>query len=233
MKTIAIIPARGGSKRLPGKNIRSFLGRPLITWSIRFAVDCGLFDRVLVSTDSEQIAEISRAAGVDVPYLRSAHLAGDHASSVDVVLDVLTREQNKNDTFDVVALLQPTSPIRDVSRWQAAFSCLGEGSWDAVVGVTPAKSHPFHVFERSAEGSLRPFFGADGLQMRSQDLPQAVQVAGNMYLVRSQVLQSERSFFPARTAGVVCDKPYEALDIDTEADWIVAEALAKHFSRST
>jgi CMP-N-acetylneuraminic acid synthetase len=228
VKTLAVIPARGGSKRLPGKNVKPFLGVSLIGWSIRFARRMERFDRIVVSTDSEAIAAASRAEGIEVPYLRPAALATDTASSVEVVRDVLAREGS----YDLVALLQPTSPMREASRWHEAYSHLDRVDCDAVIGVTPAHPHPFHVFHWNEGGRLKPFNDPRGIELRSQDMPPAVHVAGNMYLIRSAVLEAERSFFPARTTGVLCDCPFEAVDIDTEADWIAAEALARHYGRS-
>lgn len=230
MGTLAVIAARGGSKRLPGKNVRPFLGVALIRWSIRFAQSLGRFDRVVMSTDSEEIAAESREAGLDVPNLRPANLATDTASSVDVVLDVLTRESSEHRSYDHVALLQPTSPMRDQDRWVEAFDRIG--SCDAVIGVAPARSHPFHVFKTADDGMLTPFANSKGLEFRSQDLPPAVAVAGNMYLIHTNVLERQGTFFPARTIGVVCDRPYEAVDIDTEDDWIVAEALGRQYGRT-
>jgi N-acylneuraminate cytidylyltransferase len=211
--------------------VKPFLGVPLIGWSIRFARRLDRFDRIVVSTDSEEIAAASRAEGIDVPYLRPAALATDTATSADVVLDVLARER-QHGPFDVVALLQPTSPMREPSRWHEAFSHLGRPDCDAVIGVAPAHPHPFHVFHWQANGHLAPFNDPGSIELRSQDLPPAVYVTGNMYLIRSAVLEAERGFFPARTAGVLCDQPFEAVDIDTEADWIAAEALARHHGRS-
>lgn len=230
MGTLAVIAARGGSKRLPGKNVRPFLDVPLIRWSIRFAQSLGRFDRIVMSTDNEEIAAESREAGLDVPYLRPANLATDTASSVDVVLGVLAREKSERRTYDYVALLQPTSPMRDQDRWVEAFDRIG--SCDAVIGVAPVRSHPFHVFMTAGDGLLAPFTNAEGLGLRSQDLPPVVAVAGNMYLIRADVLEQQRTFFPAKTIGIVCDRPYEAVDIDTEDDWIVAEALGRRYGRA-
>lgn len=232
LKTLAIIPARGGSKRLPGKNTRSFLGVPLINWSISFAKKMNRFDKIIVSTDSDEIASASRDAGIDVPYLRPAALATDTASSADVALDILNRERQSQRSYDLVALLQPTSPMREASRWHEAFSCLEQDNCDAAIGVAPVRDHPFHVFHREDGNGLRPFSNPQGLHLRSQELPDAVYVTGNMYLIRRVVLEQHKGFFPPRTSGVLCDQPYEAVDIDTEADWVAAEALAKHYGRS-
>jgi CMP-N-acetylneuraminic acid synthetase len=232
LKTLAIIPARGGSKRLPGKNVRSFLGVPLIYWSIRFAQNMDRFDKIAVSTDSDEIASASREAGIEVPYLRPAPLATDTASSADVLLDVLARERENGRSYDLVALLQPTSPMRETSRWHEAFARIEQGDCDAVIGVAPVRNHPFHVFHWKDGTVLKPFSNPQGLRLRSQELPQAVYVTGNMYLIRCAVLEQYKSFFPPRTCGILCDQPYEAVDIDTEADWVAAEALATYYDRS-
>ncbi|MBR1363459.1 acylneuraminate cytidylyltransferase family protein [Bradyrhizobium ottawaense] len=232
MKTLAIIPARGGSKRLPGKNTKRFLGVPLIAWSIRFAQRQQWFDKVVVSTDSEEIADASRAEGVDVPYLRPATFASDTATSAAVVLDILARERRIGNSFDLIALLQPTSPVREPSRWTEAFAHIDGGVADAVIGVAPAHPHPNHAFHWEQGGKLRPFADGKQITLRSQDLPPVVYVAGNMYLIRSTVLEAQGGFFPPRTVGVLCDQPCEAVDIDTEADWVAAEALAKHYGKS-
>jgi len=232
LKTLAVIPARGGSKRLPSKNVRSFLGAPLIAWSIRFAKAYGRFDSIVVSTDSEEIAAASRTEGVEVPYLRPPALATDTAASTDVVLDVLARERRLKKDYDLVALLQPTSPVRLPSRWQHAFAHIESDDCDAVIGVAPVRSHPFHVFEQDEGGRLRPFSQSRGTSLRSQDLPPVVHVVGNMYLIWCSVLERTRTFFPPRTVGVLCDQPCEAFDIDNEADWVAAEALARHYGIS-
>ncbi|MBR0994720.1 acylneuraminate cytidylyltransferase family protein [Bradyrhizobium japonicum] len=232
MKTLAIIPARGGSKRLPGKNTKSFLGVPLIAWSIRFAQRQQRFDKVIVSTDAEEIADASRAEGVDVPYLRPAALATDTATSAAVALDILARERQIGNSFDLVALLQPTSPVREPPRWTEAFAHIDRGVADAVIGVAPAHPHPNHAFHWEQGGKLRPFAEGKQITLRSQELPPVVYIAGNMYLIRSTVLEAQGGFFPPRTVGVLCDQPCEAVDIDTEADWVAAEALAKHYGKS-
>ena len=227
MRTLAIIPARGGSKRVPGKNIRPFLGTPLIEWSIRFALAIPEFDRIVVSTDDADIAAISQAAGADVPYLRPAELASDTAGSAAVAVELLQRLATTGERYDAVALLQPTSPMRIATRWQSAFEHIAQPDCDAVIGVTPARDHPYHVFAWDGGNRLLPFGGSGSLQLRTQDLPMAVVVAGNLYLIKADVLQNAGTFFPARTRAVLCDEPQEAVDIDSESDWVAAEAIGR------
>lgn len=229
MSTLAIIPARGGSKRLPGKNIKPFRGTPLIAWSIRFAQRYGRFDRLVVSTDTEAIAAVCSLEGVEVPRLRPAHLASDTAPTIDVVLDVLDLEAMEGRHYDIVALLQPTSPMRLASRWDMAYDLLQNTGHDAIVGVAPARTHPYHAFRLAQSGGLSPFLDPSGLKLRGQDLPPAVAVAGNLYLVRVEALREHGTFFPSRSVGVLCDEPFESVDIDDELDWLVAEAIANRY----
>lgn len=109
---------------------------------------------------------------------------------------------------------------------------IGEGSCDAVIGVSPSHSHPYHTFKQQADFILVPWSGSERLMLRSQDLPPAVTVCGALYLIRSSILRELRTFFPDRTKGVLCEAAYEAIDIDTEDDWITAEALARHYGKT-
>lgn len=225
MRVLAVIPARGGSKRLPGKNIRSLDGKPLIAWSIAFAQSIPWFDRVEVSTDSADIAKCCEAAGLAVPRLRPAEFATDEASSVDVALDVLAWCERLGENFDAVALLQPTTPWRRAEHWNEALAQLeADRSLDAVVGVGPAQSHPYLTFRVSEGGGLLPWIAERPASLRAQDLEPAFVVNGALYLVRCEALQRERSFLPQQIASVQMDDPLDNLDIDTEFDWRVAES---------
>lgn len=232
MSTLAIIPARGQSKRVPRKNLRHFLGTPLVSWSVRFALNYPRFDRVVVSTDSEEIAEVARLEGVEVPYLRPPELATDVAGSTETAIHVLNREAETGRVYDTVALLQPTSPVRLAKRWDEAFDLMAQADHEAVVGVGPVRDHPFHSFNRGGDGRLTRFLSAADLMLRGQDLPVVHAVIGNLYLIQSAALRRDGTFFPVKTAGVVCDAPMETVDIDTEDDWNIAEALAKYYGIS-
>ena len=202
----------------------------MIGWSIRFALAYPGFDGVVVSTDSPEIAATSAAQGIEVPRLRPAHLASDTAPTIDAVLDVIDNEEAQGRRVDAVALLQPTSPMRLPARWDAARALLSDDDeLDAVVGVAPARTHPFHTFSIGSRGGLTPMHDTDKLKLRGQDLPPAVAVAGNLYLARTDVLRQQRTFFPERIAGVLCDQPFEAIDIDHELDWLIAETIATKY----
>ncbi len=222
------MPARAGSKRVPNKNRREFLGRPLILWTIDFALSISAFDHVLVSTDSPELAELAQAGGATVPWLRPPALSVDTTTSVDVVLDVLDRLEGEH--FDRVALLQPTSPVRLSERWGEAQYLMDQGA-SAVVGVRPAVDHPYWTYFVSAEGVLEPCH-PENLCMRSQDLPLAYVPNGSLYLVGADVLKATRGFAPAGTRAVVCSEPVESIDIDTEEDWRDGERLVAAWKES-
>jgi CMP-N-acetylneuraminic acid synthetase len=155
------------------------------------------------------------------------------ASSADVALDALRTAERNGNVFDLVALLQPTTPFREPARWERAFRMIEDPWCDAVIGVSPARTHPLHIFRYRPGSPLEPWSSREALGGRSQDLPPAVQVCGALYLVRASALRQAKSFFPDRTMGVLCEEPWESIDIDTEADWITAEALVKHYGKAS
>ncbi len=229
MRTLAIIPARGGSKRLPGKNIRSLHGKPLIQWSIDFARSIQWFDAIEVSTDSREIQQCCNSVGQAVERFRPEDLATDEASSVDVVLDVLRWKESQGEYFDLIALLQPTTPVRHRSHWDDALDLLKDGGNDAVIGVGPVQTHPHLVFKWDDAQTLAPWDKNRPLALRSQDLEPAVSVNGSLYLIRTSALINERSFMPPLTAGILMREPLYNLDIDTEFDWLMAEQSIRYF----
>jgi CMP-N-acetylneuraminic acid synthetase len=222
-RSLAIIPARAGSKRLPGKNVRDFLGKPLLHWSIEFAQSLSRFTEVMVSTDSQSIARVALVAGAAVPWLRPAELSSDSATTVDVVLHALARYAEAGRKFDYVAVLQPTTPLRLASRWHQAFDLLDAGA-SAALGVRSAPVHPFWSYRLEGDDLLVPFF-PDELATRSQLLPKAFVVNGSLYLARSLEVQSRRTLAPPGVRGVFCEHEFESVDIDSAADWEEAERL--------
>lgn len=221
--TLAIVPARAGSKRLPNKNHRPFLGRPLILWTLDFALAYRGFDLVLVSTDSTEVVSLARNAGAHVPWMRPSELASDTATSIDVVMHAVDAMAAEGLTFDRVALLQPTSPVRLAQRWQEAADHLDRGG-PAALGVRQAPSHPYWTYFMGQDSALSPCF-SDGLSMRSQDLPTACVPNGSLYLCKLDELRQHRTFTPPGTRGVICTDPVESIDIDTADDWLEAERL--------
>ena len=227
-KIVAMIPARGGSKRLPGKNTRCLDGVPLLAHTLRSARASGCFSRVLVSTDDEDIAAVARSHGGDVPWLRSAKNAGDASGSVDVVLEVLDRLAGDPDGVpDAVALLQPTSPFRSVDTIRRGIALFESSAGESVVTVSPATDHPWWCRTVTPTGVLRPFLSEVPGDVRSQDLPPAYVLNGVLYVARVDTVRTRRSFESPQTRALVLDSPEEALDIDTPFDWMVAEAICR------
>lgn len=223
MRILALITARGGSKRLPGKNLRVLGSRPLLVWSIDVAKDISDICDILVSTDDPAIASTAREAGASVPWLRPAELATDTASSVDACLHALDWYEKETGSVDGLLLLQPTSPFRSRQSLQQGIELFRAQPLRPVVGVSAAASHPLWCFQVVA-GTLRPFVDGGGLHVRSQDLPPAYAVNGAFYLIDPATLRRGRSFFSSDMVPLVMAEP-ENIDIDSEWDWGMAQSL--------
>lgn len=223
MRILALITARGGSKRLPGKNIRVLGGKPLIVWSIDVAKEIAEICDILVSTDAPSIAAVCTEAGALVPWLRPADLATDTASSVDVALHALDWYESENGVVDGLLLLQPTSPFRVKKTVRRGIELFRKNGQQPVLGVSPTYAHPMWTLKMDGD-NLVPFMHEHGLGTRSQDLPPAYVVNGSFYLISPTELRVCRSFVGAKTIPLFIESPEEALDIDTEWDWKVADA---------
>ncbi len=217
-----MIAARGGSKRLPGKNLRELAGKPLIAWSIELARSIPLICDTLVSTDATDIAAAARAAGAMVPWLRPEALATDDATSIDVCLHALDWYERETGPVDGLLLLQPTSPLRRRASVERGIELFRSNGCVPVIGVSAARSHPLWCLRLEGE-RLRPYIEGGGLQLRSQDLPSAYAVNGAFYLAAPAHLRSERSFYAADMVALVMDSSGESIDIDDESDWQSAE----------
>lgn len=225
MKPLVVIPARGGSKGIPRKNIKPFLGRPLIHYSIDVARQVAPDNRVILSTDDDEIAEVGRQTGLPVPYMRPDCLATDTATSRDVILDVMDWADGVGLDYDCVLLLQPTSPLRtvdDVRRCLDRYS----SDVDMVVSVVPAASNPYYnCYEVDPETGFLHISKGDGLYTRRQACPQAWELNGAVYVINPESLRNmPLGAFPRR---IPVEMPSErSVDLDTPRDWVVAEALA-------
>lgn len=222
MKILALIAARGGSKRLPGKNIRPLGSKPLIVWSIDSAKNIPEICDILVSTDDEAISEISTAAGALVPWLRPAELASDIAGTVEVALHALDWYEASHGAVDGLLLLQPTSPFRSREMVGKGIKLFRENGRNAVLSISPASTHPMWALKFQGD-TVVPFVEGNGLRLRSQDLPPAYQVNGGMYLISPTELRERRSFMGAATLPLLVESPIESLDIDTEWDFKIAD----------
>lgn len=223
MKILGIIPGRGGSKRLPNKNIRPLAGKPLINWTIDTVRGVPDVVDILVSTDSREIASVAKEAGALVPWLRPDELATDTATSVDVCLHALDWYEREKGEVDGLLLLQPTSPFRKAGTIKQGIEIYKSyGGSRPVVALSPADSHPMWCY--SLDGDvMNPFIGEADLIVRSQDLPKAYVINGALYLASPKHLREIQSFVVKTTASLLINDPKERVDIDTEWDWMIAE----------
>lgn len=227
-KILAIIPARGGSKGIPRKNIKHLAGKPLIAWTIQAALDSHVFDRIIVSTDDEEINQVSKKHGAEVPFLRPLELASDTAKSIDVVLDLLKKLADKEHYFpDAIMLLQPTSPFREVSDILEVTQLLQTNeAADAIVSVC-AVEHPITwLTEMTPEGKLISIIDNKTFTFRRQDSQQLYELNGSMYLLKTKVIQQEQTFLPKNTFGYVMSTE-NSIDIDTPWDFHLAELIMR------
>jgi pseudaminic acid cytidylyltransferase len=218
---VAIIPARGGSKRIPRKNIRLFRGRPMLAWSIEAALASGAFDTVMVSTDDAEIAEVARALGAEVPFLRSAAAADDHATTSRVLLEVLDQYAEAGVQFDLACCLYPTAPfVRAQDLTDGREKLLGS-LFDVIMPVA-AFSYPiWRSLQREDDGCIALNF-PEHLNARSQDLPVAYHDAGQWYWFRTEAFLRDQVLMGANSGSIILPA-MQVQDIDTEEDWALAE----------
>lgn len=231
MKILGIIPARGGSKGVPNKNIKLLGGKPLIAYTIESAMESKMLTDCIVSTDSEQIAETAKAYGAKVPFMRPAELATDTAKSIDVVLHALDALQEQGNRYDAVVLLQPTNPFRPNGFIDDAIQKFTSGGYDTLISLLPVphEYNPHWVFVPDAQGMLKLATGEEEIISRRQDLPPAFFRDGSIYITFIEVLKNKKSFY-GNKLGYIEANPKCHVNIDTPADWERAEQLIKTFS---
>ena len=231
MKNLCIIPARGGSKRIPRKNIKNFLGKPIIAYSIEAAQKSGLFQEVMVSTDDEEIAEIAKEHGAKVPFFRSKENAGDFATTVDVLIEVIDSYIKIGQKFDTICCIYPTAPFTTVRKLEKAFKKLEEENLNAVFPVIPF-SYPIQRALKIENKKITLFY-PEFEDSRSQDLEKAYHDSGQFYFIKTDNLLKNKSIFSANTGGIIISE-MEAQDIDTETDWKIAEikhGMSQNFNK--
>jgi CMP-N,N'-diacetyllegionaminic acid synthase len=222
---LGIVPARGGSKGVPGKNLRLLAGRTLLEYTAGAAKESGVIDRVILSTDSEEIAAAGRRAGLEVPFMRPAELAQDDTPMLPVVQHAVDTLSRSGWTPAVVVLLQPTSPLRRAAHIRDAVRLLCESGADSVVSVVQVARHlsPDYVM-RLDEGVLRPFLPDGGRVTRRQDARPAYVRDGTVYAFRRTTLEHFGSIYGENCRPLVLDDA-ESLSIDSPADWAAAERI--------
>lgn len=220
MKRIAIIPARGGSKRIPNKNIKDFFGKPILAYSIEAAIDSGLYDEVMVSTDCDLIKDVALKYGAKVPFLRSSINSNDFATTFDVLDEVIKWYSKKNIDFKEATCIYACAPFTTIDLLKKSFQLLDKGC-DCVFPVLPY-SHPIQrAIEVSLDGKVIPFFNSDDTA-RTQDFKKAYHDAGMFYTFDTAQLMINKSLRTENTIAIEIDELC-AHDIDNENDWKLAE----------
>lgn len=220
MKRLAIITARGGSKRIPRKNIKEFCGKPIIAYSIEAALQSGVFDEVMVSTDDEEIAEIAMKYGAKVPFYRSEATANDFATTNDVIWEVLEEYEKRGEVFDAFCCMYPTAPFLKAERLKAAMDLLMNSDADKVFPVVEFSFPPLRGLIME-EGKL-VFKYPEYMYARSQDLEKHYHDAGQFYCFKTPDYKATRSFWTGNIKPIVLSE-LEVQDIDTQTDWEIAE----------
>lgn len=225
-RVVGLITARGGSKSIPHKNIKLLAGRPLIAWTLEAALQSRSLDRIIVSTDDEEIAKISERRGAEVPFLRPAELAEDTTPTLPVLQHAVSwLESAKQPVPEVIVTLQPTSPLRRPEHIAQAVTLLLETGADSVVSVCLAEHNP-HWMKRLEGDRVYPFFKDTLHDSRRQDLPPVYRPNGAIYVTRYPVLMKENRILGEDTRAVVMDAE-SSIDIDTWLDFKIAELILK------
>lgn len=217
-KSVAIITARGGSKRIPYKNIKDFCGRPIISYSIEAALNAGCFDEVMVSTDDEKIAQVSRKYGAKVPFMRGEKNSGDFASTVDVIEEVLMEYEKEGKKFCRVCCIYPTAPFITAEKLRTAMGML-DGA-DSVIPVVRFSFPPLRAFIVKG-GAVVPVW-KKYISFRSQDLPEMYHDSGQFYCFWVKKFWENKSLVMGRTVPFEMEE-WEVQDIDSPSDWQMAE----------
>jgi len=223
-KILAIIPARGGSKGVPNKNIKKLNGKPLIEFTVEVALKSNYLAKVIVSTDDEKIAEISRNIGVEVPFLRPDNLAQDTSPTLPVIKHALEFYQDLGVEFDAVCLLQVTSPIRTVDFLNNCLEKFISSRSDSLVSVLEVPHHlnPHWTFKENEKGNLSIATGEKNIITRRQELPKAYYRDGSVYITKSKVILKENSLFGDKISYFI-NPSKDNVNIDTPTDWRLAE----------
>lgn len=217
---IAIITARGGSKRIPHKNRKEFCGKPIIEYSIEAAKQAGIFDTVMVSTDDNKIAEIAKNAGAEVPFMRSAETSNDYATTADVLMEVLEKYKERGIRYENACCIYPTAPFVTGNKLRRAMDMLVNEKKDSVMPVVPFSFPPLRGMVIN-DGKLE-YKWQEYAMKRSQDLEEIYHDCGQFYVFRVEAFEKEKKLVTDNTAGMIISE-LEVQDIDNETDWELAE----------
>lgn len=234
-RILGVIPARGGSKGLPGKNIRTLNGKPLIAWTIDVAKKSKYLDLVMVSTDDTKIAKVAKKYGAKVPFMRPKELSSDTAKSIDVMLHALDYYKDKGDEYDYLIMLEPTSPLREATDIDASIKALIDNKSGAVsiVGVSRVEAaHPVFDVTITGKGFIKPYAGDFSKAVRRQDISELYFFEGTVYVSKAPELYRRRSFYHDRTLPYIVPR-WKSLEVDDILDMVCAEAILKNKRKIT
>lgn len=220
---LAVIPARGGSRRIPRKNIRPFCGRPMLAWTIGTAVASRLFDRVIVSTEDDEVRAVAEQFGAECPFVRPAELADDHATTNAVMAHAARWAAAAGLDAEAICCLYPTAPFLRANDLARGLLCLNDGAWSYAFAAADFSAPIFRAFHPRDDGGVEMFF-PEHFATRSQDLPRALYDAGLFYWGRPAAWLEERMIFAPHSIPIVLPR-WRVHDIDDEADWVRAERL--------
>jgi CMP-N,N'-diacetyllegionaminic acid synthase len=225
MKILGLIPARGGSKGIPKKNIKILGNKPLLQYTQEAAKRSSLLSRVILSSDDQEIISIAKNLDLEVPFIRPENLAQDKTSSLEVIIHALNYFRDKNIYFDAVCLLQPTTPFRQKNLIDQAIKKFIQGNYDSLITVkkVPAEFNPHWVFEEES-GKLKLATGENEIISRRQDLPPAYFRDGAIYLTKTEVILNQKSLF-GQNIGFLENLDLNSVNLDTMEDWIKAEQI--------
>ena len=229
LSCLAIILARGGSKGLPGKNIKTLCGKPLINWTIEQGLQCSFVTDLIVSTDCEILASVASKAGAEVPFLRPLNLALDTSSSIDSIIHAIDYLDGLGRTYNYVLLLEPTSPLREVNDLEESFSLMINNNLESLVSVSEATTnHPNYMFTINDNHRMVPFSNNQNSNgLRRQDLEPCFFLDGSIYFSTTKSLINNSGFYHKNTYAFVLPK-WKSLEIDDFDDFLMVEALMMH-----
>lgn len=227
-KVLGLVLAREGSKGFPGKNIKIINGKPLIAWSILAGLDSRYIDDVLVSTDGEEIALVAKEYGAEVPFKRPSELASDKSTSFDAIIHAINWLESKERIYDIIILLEPTSPLREAEDIDLALEFMTLGEYPTVVSICKAESvNPAFMYKIDRSGKIFPFTGNYPNNLRRQDIDSAYFIDGTLYCSNISTLLEKKGFYHEDTYGFVIPK-WKGFEIDDETDFVIVEALFRH-----
>lgn len=228
-KIIAIIPARGGSKGLPGKNIKPLLGKPLIAWTIEQARKSKYIDKLIVSTDDKKIAEISKMHGADVPFLRPKEFAKDNSPMSDAIMHVINRLEKKGEFFDVVVLLEPTSPLRKENDIDDAIKLFIKNirKADSLVSLGAVQLEKPHILKKVDKGFVAPFIKTKNKFYQRQQLPESYFPYGVIYISDIGAFKKDKTFYRKKTLPYFIER-WQNYEIDDLCDFLCNEIILKN-----